>query len=103
VLELLVAEAHQRLERHLVAQPVLARQLEHLGADERSTRPKTYAYVRPCTCDSSRRSRSPRNPSSSTFDRPGGRNVCVKSKSRSRMTSASMSQRTFFEALMQRA
>ena len=34
VLELLVGEAHQRLERDLVAEPVLAAHFEHLGADE---------------------------------------------------------------------
>ena len=34
VLELLVAEAHQRLERDLVAEPVVAAHLEHLGGDE---------------------------------------------------------------------
>ena len=34
VLELLVGEAHQRLERGLVAEPVVAAHLEHLGADE---------------------------------------------------------------------
>ena len=33
VLELLVAEADERLERDLVAEPVLAGELEHLGAD----------------------------------------------------------------------
>jgi hypothetical protein len=34
VLEFLVAEADQRLERDLVAQPVIAADLEHLGVDE---------------------------------------------------------------------
>ncbi len=34
VLQLLVGEAHQRLERHLVAEPVVAADLEDLGADE---------------------------------------------------------------------
>ena len=34
VLELLVGEAHQRLERGLVAEPVVAAHLEDLGADE---------------------------------------------------------------------
>jgi hypothetical protein len=34
VLELLVAEPHQRLERDLVAEPVLTADLEHLGVDE---------------------------------------------------------------------
>ena len=34
VLQLLVAEADQRLERDLVAEPVVAAQLEHLGVDE---------------------------------------------------------------------
>jgi hypothetical protein len=34
VLDLLVAEAHQRLERQLVAQRVLAADLEQLGGDE---------------------------------------------------------------------
>ena len=34
VLELLVAEAHQRLERVLVAQPMIAADLEQLGCDE---------------------------------------------------------------------
>ena len=34
VLELLVGQAHQRLERDLVAEPVTAADLEHLGADE---------------------------------------------------------------------
>ena len=34
VLQLLVAEPHQRLERDLVAEPVTAGYLEHLGADE---------------------------------------------------------------------
>ena len=33
VLQLLVGEAHQRLERDLVAEPVVAADLEHLGAD----------------------------------------------------------------------
>ena len=33
VLELLVGEAHQRLERRLVAEPVVAADLEDLGAD----------------------------------------------------------------------
>ena len=34
VLELLVGEAHEGLERHLVAHPVVAAHLEDLGADE---------------------------------------------------------------------
>ena len=34
MLELLVGEAHQRLERGLVAEPVLAADLQHLGRDE---------------------------------------------------------------------
>ena len=34
VLEFLVGEAHQRFERDLVAEPVLAADLQHLGADE---------------------------------------------------------------------
>ena len=34
VLQLLVAEAHQRLERDLVAQPVFVAELQHLGVDE---------------------------------------------------------------------
>ena len=34
VLQLLVAEADQRLERDLVAEPVVAAELEHLGVDE---------------------------------------------------------------------
>ena len=33
VLQFLIAEAHQRLERHLVAEPVLPGDLQHLGAD----------------------------------------------------------------------
>ena len=34
VLDLLVAEAHQRLQRVLVAEPVVAAHVEHLGGDE---------------------------------------------------------------------
>ena len=34
VLELLVGEAHHRLERHLIAEPVLAAEVQHLRADE---------------------------------------------------------------------
>ena len=34
MLQLLVAEPHQRLERHLIAEPVFVTQLEDLGVDE---------------------------------------------------------------------
>jgi hypothetical protein len=34
VLQFLVAEPHQRLERDLVAEPVIVAQLEHFGVDE---------------------------------------------------------------------
>ena len=34
VLQLLVAEPHQRLERHLVAEPVIVAQFQDLGVDE---------------------------------------------------------------------
>ena len=40
VLDLLVAEAHQRLERGLVAEPVVAAHLEHLGGDEALDQPE---------------------------------------------------------------
>ena len=40
MLEFLVGEAHQRLERDLVAQPVVAADLQHLGADEALDQPE---------------------------------------------------------------
>jgi hypothetical protein len=43
VLELLVAEAHQRFERDLIAQPVVTAHLGTLAAMKRSTRPKMLA------------------------------------------------------------
>ena len=40
VLQLLVAEPDQRLERHLVAEPVVVADLEHLGVDEALDQPE---------------------------------------------------------------
>ena len=40
VLQLLVAEPHQRLERNLVAEPVVVAQFEHLGVDEALDQPE---------------------------------------------------------------
>ena len=40
VLELLVAEAHERFERDLVAEPVVAADLEDLGVDEALDEPE---------------------------------------------------------------
>ena len=40
VLQLLVAEPNQRLERHLIAKPVIPAQLQDLGIDEALDQPK---------------------------------------------------------------
>jgi len=40
VLQLFVAEPDQRLECHLIAEPVVAAQLQHLGADEALDQPE---------------------------------------------------------------
>ena len=40
VLQLLVAEPHQRLQGHLVAEPVVVADLQHLGGDEALDQPE---------------------------------------------------------------
>ena len=47
MLQLLVAEPDQRLERDLVAEPVVAAQLEHLGADEALDQPEHVGVSAP--------------------------------------------------------
>ena len=40
MLQLLVAEAHQGLERNLIAEPVIAAQFQNLGIDEALDQPE---------------------------------------------------------------
>ena len=101
VLELLVGEADQRLERDLVAERVLAADLEHLGADEaldqaEQVRVGAALHLARAAALCGRL----RNASSSTSERPRGRKVLEKSKRRPRITSRSISQRTRLETSM---
>src|SRR5690606_16442745 len=101
MLQLLVAEAYKGLERHLVAEPVIAADLENLRADVALDETEHVRVRAPLHMKVFWRSL--RNGYRSISVSPSGRNFCVKSNSRPRMTSRSMSQRTRFDTWTQRA
>jgi hypothetical protein len=76
VLELLVGEAHERFERGLIGEPVVAAHLEHLRGDEPLDQPK-HVRVR-ATLDLAERPaiEADRNGSRSTCDSPSGMTSC---------------------------
>ena len=76
VLELLVGEAHQRLERDLVAEPVVAADLEDLGADEALDQRRTcWRRCGPAPARSRRCSSGVRNGSSATLRQAVGQEL----------------------------
>jgi hypothetical protein len=96
VLELLVGEADDRLERGLVAEGVVAADLGHLGADEALDQAEHVGVGAALHLAEEARLAGLRKSSSLTSESPSGMNSCARSNSRPRRTSRSMSQRTRF-------
>ena len=101
VLELLVGQAHQRLERDLVAEPVTAADLEHLGADEAlDQREHVGVGAALHLREQALLVGASGTAAAATFDRPSGRNFLLKSNWRPRITSRSVSQRMRLDTSM---
>ena len=103
VLELLVAEADQRLERHLIAEQVLPTELEHLRVDEaldEAEDVRVGAALNLAQQPSLGRAQELEVVDLGQAVRQERPRVV---ESRPRITSASMSQRTCLDTLMVRA
>ena len=101
VLELLVGEAHEGLQRHLVAHPVVAAHLQDLGADEALDEAEHVGVGAALDLAEEALPGAGRGRAgAATIDRPSGRNFLEKSKARPRITSRSISQRMRLETSM---
>ena len=103
MLQLLLAEPYQRLERMLVAKPVVVAQLQHLGVDEPLHEPEHVGIGTPWIWLTNRFSVGDSVVNSWDKASPSGRNLCAVSNRRPRMTSASTSQCTRLDASTDRA
>ena len=97
VLELLVGEPDERLQRNLVAEPVVAAHLQDLGADEAFDETEHVGVGPPLNLRQNSPLRGGQDREGTRVRQTVGQELLRKSNWRPRITSRSMSQRTRLE------
>ena len=103
MLEFLVAKADQRLERDLVAEPVIAAQLQNLSVDKAFDQAEDVGVGPALDLADDRFSPADSVVKASASISPSGKNLWAVSKRRPRITSSSTFQRTRLDVSTQRA